>query len=246
MILQPSDAQSATAAILALSKAFADPLRLDVLRLLKNNSFGVMELCHITTTAQSGMSHHLKILSACGLLETKREGTSIFYRRAMLPQNGFLNDLTKAFLSTLDQAPLSSQLLKNRQEIYDDRGRQSADFFKRCAPQLKENQDLVASFEHYSGCVGDLIRNENLPQETRVIEIGAGESPLLTTLAKTFKSVLVVDNSDAMLKKCALILASTPKSLFAGKAAWQAFVNRPLSSPTGLDPGYLRRSLAWI
>ena len=201
MKAQPLSTQNAPAAILTLSQALADPLRLDVLRLLQDNSFGVMELCHITTTPQSGMSHHLKILTGCGLLETRREGTSIFYRRAMLPQNGFLSDLTKTYLDTLDQTALPPALLKTRQEIYDDRSQQSADFFKRCAAQLKENQDLVASFEHYSGCVGDLIRNENLPKETRVIEIGAGESPLLTTLSETFKSVLVVDNSDEMLMK---------------------------------------------
>jgi ubiquinone/menaquinone biosynthesis C-methylase UbiE len=201
MKAQPLPTQNAPAAILTLSKALADPLRLDVLRLLQDNSFGVMELCHITTTPQSGMSHHLKILTGSGLLETRREGTSIFYRRAMLPQNGFLSDLTKTYLDTLDQTALPPALLKTRQEIYDDRSQQSADFFKRCAAQLKENQDLVAAFEHYSGCVGDLIRNENLPKETRVIEIGAGESPLLTTLSETFKSVLVVDNSDEMLMK---------------------------------------------
>lgn len=160
-----------------------------------------MELCHITATPQSGMSHHLKILTGSGLLETRREGTSIFYRRAMLPQNGFLSDLTRTFLETLDQTALSPELIKARQEIYDDRSQQSAEFFTRCAAQLKENQDLVASFEHYSGCVGDLIGNENLPSETRVIEIGAGESPLLTSLSQSFKSVLVVDNSDEMLNK---------------------------------------------
>ncbi len=147
------------------------------------------------------MSHHLKILTGSGLLETRREGTSIFYRRAMLPQNGFLSDLTRTFLETLDQTALSPELIKARQEIYDDRSQQSAEFFSRCAAQLKENQDLVASFEHYSGCVGDLIGNENLPSETRVIEIGAGESPLLTSLSQSFKSVLVVDNSDEMLNK---------------------------------------------
>lgn len=201
MLIQSSTPKAAPATILALSKAFADPLRLDVLRLLQNNSFGVMELCHITATPQSGMSHHLKILTGSGLLETRREGTSIFYRRAMLPQNGFLSDLTRTFLETLDQTALSPELIKARQEIYDDRSQQSAEFFTRCAAQLKENQDLVASFEHYSGCVGDLIGNENLPSETRVIEIGAGESPLLTSLSQSFKSVLVVDNSDEMLNK---------------------------------------------
>jgi len=201
LLIQSSTSKAAPATILALSKAFADPLRLDVLRLLQNNSFGVMELCHITATPQSGMSHHLKILTGSGLLETRREGTSIFYRRAMLPQNGFLSDLTRTFLETLDQTALSPELIKARQEIYDDRSQQSAEFFSRCAAQLKENQDLVASFEHYSGCVGDLIGNENLPSETRVIEIGAGESPLLTSLSQSFKSVLVVDNSDEMLNK---------------------------------------------
>jgi len=201
LLIQSSTSKAAPATILALSKAFADPLRLDVLRLLQNNSFGVMELCHITATPQSGMSHHLKILTGSGLLETRREGTSIFYRRAMLPQNGFLSDLTRTFLETLDQTALSPELIKARQEIYDDRSQQSAEFFTRCAAQLKENQDLVASFEHYSGCVGDLIGNENLPSETRVIEIGAGESPLLTSLSQSFKSVLVVDNSDEMLNK---------------------------------------------
>ena len=60
-------------ALLTLCKAFADPLRQDILRLLKHNSFGVLELCHITTTPQPGMSHHLKILTSAGLLETKRE-----------------------------------------------------------------------------------------------------------------------------------------------------------------------------
>ena len=70
--------------LLMLCKALADPLRQDVMRLLKHDSFGVQELCHITTTPQPGMSHHLKILTSAGLLETKREGTSIFYRRALL------------------------------------------------------------------------------------------------------------------------------------------------------------------
>ena len=67
----------------ALCKAGGDPLRLNVLRALANDSFGVLELAHIFDTGQSGMSHHLKVLSQARLVATRREGNAIFYRRAL-------------------------------------------------------------------------------------------------------------------------------------------------------------------
>jgi len=41
----------------ALCKAGGDPLRLNVLRALANDSFGVLELAQIFDIGQSGMSH---------------------------------------------------------------------------------------------------------------------------------------------------------------------------------------------
>ena len=188
-------------ALLTLCKAFADPLRQDILRLLKHNSFGVLELCHITTTPQSGMSHHLKILTAAGLLTAKREGTSIFYRRGLFPADSPLHRTTTELFATLDQIPLPSDLERRQKTVFLERGKQAAQFFERCSEQLKENQELVASFDHYSGCVTDLIGNEHLPKTSKVLEIGAGESPLLITLANQFASVLAVDNAETMLNK---------------------------------------------
>ncbi len=62
----------------ATLKAAGDPLRLEILRLLARDSFGVMELSRIFDTKQSGMSHHLKVLANAGLVATRREGNSIF------------------------------------------------------------------------------------------------------------------------------------------------------------------------
>jgi predicted transcriptional regulator len=62
-----SDSHIANSDVLSLAsylKAAADPLRLSVLRLLKQDSFAVLELCHLLAVKQSGMSHHLKILAA--------------------------------------------------------------------------------------------------------------------------------------------------------------------------------------
>ncbi|MAB98807.1 MAG: ArsR family transcriptional regulator, partial [Pseudomonadaceae bacterium] len=67
----------------ALCKAGGDPLRLNVLRALSNDSFGVLELAQIFDIGQSGMSHHLKVLAQAGLVATRREGNAIFYRRAL-------------------------------------------------------------------------------------------------------------------------------------------------------------------
>ena len=73
-----------------LCKGSGDPLRLAVLRALKTDSFGVLELCDIFAMKQPAMSHHLKVLAKSGAVTTRREGNSIFYRRSLadrsLPQ----------------------------------------------------------------------------------------------------------------------------------------------------------------
>ena len=193
--------------LLILCKALADPLRQDVMRLLKHDSFGVQELCHITTTPQPGMSHHLKILTSAGLLETKREGTSIFYRRALLSTDNPIRPLTLEFLANLDQIPLTKTLEAGRQKVLEDRGDQAAQFFARCSEQLKENQELVASFEHYAGCVTDLINSQSFDAGSQALEVGAGESPLLAVLAAQFDHILAVDNAENMLNKTRQIVA---------------------------------------
>ena len=187
--------------LLTFCKAAADSLRLNILRLLKNDSFGVLELCRILDTAQSGMSHHLKILSAAELLQTRKEGTSVFYRRAILATKGPLTDFMESFFHSIDRVQLDSDILIRKTQIYDDRGRQSQDFFSRNAEKLQENQDLIAAYSNYSDCLENLIDNEQIPAATRVMEIGPGSSPLLAKLSSSFQSIVAVDNSSLMLEQ---------------------------------------------
>ena len=64
LAFQPVDA------LAALCKASGDALRLNILRALANDSFGVLELAQIFATGQSGISHHLKVLAQAGLVAT--------------------------------------------------------------------------------------------------------------------------------------------------------------------------------
>jgi len=197
--------------LLCFCKATADFLRLDILRVLSNESFGVLELCHIFEMPQPGMSHHLKILATAGLLATRREGNSIFYRRAMIPSHSNLEELTNSLFSCVDYSQLSSAIQQRLMEVQEDRSQSSKQFFEKNASRFKENQDLIAEYSHYAGCVQDLLSNEDLASAASVIEIGPGESQLINSLAERFEHIVALDNSEEMLSQARRTLSSQHK-----------------------------------
>ena len=92
----------------ALCRAVGDAVRLDVLRVLRHESLGVLELCRIFDVPQPRMSHHLKILLNAGLVRTRREGTNVFYRRAIASSEDPVHDLHAALMAAVQQ-PRHSQ-----------------------------------------------------------------------------------------------------------------------------------------
>src|SRR5690606_28365798 len=90
----------------ALLKAAGDPLRLQVLQVLGYNSFAVLELAEILDMRQSGMSHHLKVLAKAALVEQRREGNTIFYRRQLPDAQADTGALHRALLERLDAQDL--------------------------------------------------------------------------------------------------------------------------------------------
>lgn len=187
--------------LLSFCKAAAESLRLDILRMLSVESFGVMELCHIFDTAQPGMSHHLKILTNACLLQTRREGNSIYYRRAIISADDSIRLLVSSLFDSVDRITISPELMKRRDQVHKDRAQHAKAFFEKNADRLKENQDLIAEFSHYAGCVTDLLSNEDLPGDATVIEVGPGESDLIEVLHKRYGSIIAIDNVQEMLNK---------------------------------------------
>jgi len=191
----------------SLLKAAGDRLRLDILRLMARDSFGVLELCQLLDYKQSGMSHHLKVLAQAGLLTSRREGNSIFYRRAYLAPDHSLSALQQQLFATLDAQPLPDTLARRLQQIRRERGRASRDFFVHNADKFRAQQDLIASYPVYAEQVRQLLANTPLPGQSLALEVGPGEGEFLPQLANRFERVLALDNAANMLEKArALVL----------------------------------------
>ena len=63
-------------------KALSDVTRLRILNLLRREELNVNEIVSLLDMGQSRVSRHLKILTDCGLLSSRRDGLWVFYRTA--------------------------------------------------------------------------------------------------------------------------------------------------------------------
>ena len=122
-------------------KASADPLRLQVLRVLREDSFGVSELCAIFDIRQPALSHHLKVLAGASLAATRREGNSIFYRRAQLGQRPELEQLQRALFHSVDQIQLPAETELALEALHRQREENSRNFFRdNAAPDAQRRR----------------------------------------------------------------------------------------------------------
>ncbi len=186
--------------IASFCKAISDPLRIMILRVLLHNSFGVLELTQLFATTQSGMSHHLKILLQAALVVTRREGNSIFYRRA-LPKEHLLANLHQAALEEIDALSIPFELQKNIEQIYAERAESSKTFFANLIKngELAQQDELIVGLAQYQDVLLTLL-DHNIATDDIALEVGPGEGKFIPVLAKRFKQVIAVDNSAEMLQ----------------------------------------------
>jgi len=182
-------------------KAAGDDLRLEILRVLAQDSYGVLELSRLFKTTQSGMSHHLKVLSSAEFLSTRREGNSIFYRRAYLAPDHPLVNLQLQLFAVVDSLRISEDLKQKIILLQDERNRAAQAFFAENADKFRAQQDLIASYPVYADQVSSLLKNTPLKSKHLAIEVGPGEGEFLAVLSQVFTQVIALDNSEQMLEK---------------------------------------------
>lgn len=179
----------------ALCKAGGDPLRLNVLRALTNDSFGVLELAQIFAIGQSGMSHHLKVLAQAELVATRREGNAIFYRRAL--PGGRLH---AALLDEVDELALAQDVQTRIAQVQQRRAATSQDFFLRVEEKFRAQQDLIAGLPQYRESLLTLLDKLSFAPTASALEVGPGDGGFLPDLARRFAQVTAMDNSPTMLE----------------------------------------------
>ncbi|PLW70984.1 ArsR/SmtB family transcription factor [Pseudohalioglobus lutimaris] len=198
---QPVTETPPAAELAAFCKASSDPLRLQVLRVLREDSFGVSELCSIFGIRQPALSHHLKVLAGAGLVATRREGNSIFYRRAQLGQRAELEGLQSELFIAVDRIELPPAIDKGLKALYRQREENSRHFFRDNADKFRQQQDLIASYQQYAGTVAEILHDAPLMQRNVALEVGPGDGSFLLELAPNFKRVVALDVEAAMLKQ---------------------------------------------
>ncbi len=195
--MAPADISHALA---SLCKACADPLRLNILRALHNDSLGVSELCALFDMRQPALSHHLKVLANAGLVTTRREGTTIFYRRSepLAGQAGAA--LIHALLGELDNEPVPPAMRNGLDTLQRAREENSRHFFRNNAHKFREQQDLIASYEQYADTVAALLAQAPLSNRAVALEVGPGDGRFLGVLGTRFDRVIALDNAREMLE----------------------------------------------
>ncbi len=195
--------------LLTFCKATAEQQRLDILRVLSRDSFGVLELCRIFDCKQSTISHHLKILSGAELVLRRREGNSIFYHRALsnrgdTAEQGTFASLQKELYQVIDQKSLSEEVTQRLFAIQKERAESSATFFRENADKFRQQQEQVAAYALYGPNIRELIAtsfDSSGKKTATVLEVGPGEGEFLAELSLLFNRVIALDNSDEMLEK---------------------------------------------
>jgi ArsR family transcriptional regulator len=179
----------------ALTKAAGDHLRASVLRVLRQDSFGVLELCHIFSIAQPALSHHLKVLHKAGLVARHREGNNIYYRRSPL-NSALLGEIFR----TIDDAAIPKGMLARIDEVHAERRQQSMAFFATNEDSLTKQQTLICPSSAYTQSIIDLWQRLNT-DTAAAIEIGPGGGEVLTALAGIFTQVVGIDSAKTMLER---------------------------------------------
>jgi ubiquinone/menaquinone biosynthesis C-methylase UbiE len=198
-IRAPAPSSQASDQLAALCTAGGDPLRLGVLRALATDSFGVLELAQIFGIGQSGMSHHLKVLSLADLVATRREGNAIFYRRALPDPMQPGGRVQAALFDEVQSIALPIDVQARMALVQRQRAAASEDFFSRMEEKFRAQQDLIAGLPQYRESLLALLDKLSFASTATALEVGPGDGGFLPDLARRFEHVTAMDNSPAML-----------------------------------------------
>jgi len=184
--------------VASIFKLLADPMRLRLLRVLRQDRFNVSELTAILGLAQSGVSRHLGLLKEAALVVEQREAGFVYYRLAEDASGDSRSPLWELldlqFASTRDGRAVREdnarlqEILRHRKESFDTQG---------------DPRQLVPgrSWAAWARALGHLL------PPLDVADIGCGEGYLTLEAARWARTVTGIDRSDDVLERAKSLAA---------------------------------------
>ena len=175
--------------------ALADPIRGRLVLLLERQELTVREIQSALQLPQSTVSRHLKVLADHGLVVTRSEGTSNWYRT---PARELDPGLRRLWLAVRDEVAGSSAARRDAdrlQRILAERHLTSQQFFASSAGQWDRlRRELFGERNSLLALLGFLDAGWT------VGDLGCGTGQLASAIAPFVARVVAVDESSAMLK----------------------------------------------
>ena len=174
-------------------RALADPTRLRILALLRQEELSVHELQEITRLGQSRISTHLKLLQDAALVQCRRDGKRSLYHRR--PPGGDVPDDVLGFAARgAAELPAHEADQINLRRILDLRHHRERVFFNQVAGRFDRSYGPGRSWQAF----GQLLLR--LLPPVVVADLGSGEGLLSELLALRCRKVIAVDNSEKIVE----------------------------------------------
>ncbi len=181
--------------IVKILRAAAEPNRLRILLLLKEEELSVAELQEILVMGQSSISTHLSQLKQAGLVEDRRTGKNNLYRLSTAAAASGGGDLLEELLrqaggeipeAVSDQATMR-RVVKKRQD-------KMRAFFDSMAGRLGNDYVPGKSWKSLAEAFVQL-----LPPMV-IADLGAGDGSSALLLSQSAERVIAIDSSEKMLE----------------------------------------------
>jgi ArsR family transcriptional regulator len=181
-------------ALLASMSSLADPTRLRLLRLLERNELGVAEMCDVLQLPQSTVSRHLKVLGDHGWVRSRAEGASRLYR--MPPTEDVA--ARRLWLIAREQTESWPAVRQDRLRLTRLRAERRPEALAFFAGAAGRWDRLRADL--YGTAFTENALLALLPPHWNVADLGCGSGVATARVAPFVRSVVGVDQSEAMLK----------------------------------------------
>jgi ubiquinone/menaquinone biosynthesis C-methylase UbiE len=177
--------------ILEIFKALADEGRLRILRSIDQAELSVAELVQALEMPQSTVSRHLKPMREAGLVESRRDGTSVFYNRGPLFRDAAFAQILN---ERLREMPVAHRDAAAVERVLELRRKRSREFFDGIAGRYGTLTEPGGGWQALAAALAAGFAGKT------VADLGCGEGHLALLLARFAGKVIAFDQSEKMLR----------------------------------------------